>query len=116
MYNYLEHEVEDIKDWIITNDVDIPKEDTEELKETLYDDLWIEDSVTGNGSGAYFSTEDEAKKAVADNLDLLGEALKEFGCSWDIMKQGVHYADVTMRCYLLAQAVDQAVDELMERR
>lgn len=53
-YNYMEAVKEDVKNYI---DSEINFEDfdsLEELEEKLNDELWTEDSVTGNASGSYY--------------------------------------------------------------
>ena len=67
MYNYLENMVEDVKEYI-KNEIDFSEyEDMDELRESLNDDLWAEDSVTGNGSGSYTFNRAIAKEYVEGN-------------------------------------------------
>lgn len=62
MYNYLEAVKEDVKEYIEEN-IDLSEfGDIEELKEKLNEDLWINDSVTGNASGSYTYNRAKAKK------------------------------------------------------
>lgn len=79
MYDYREEVKNDVLDYI-KNEVDFNDfEDLEELGEFLNDELFINDSVTGNASGSYtFSTYD-AEENICHNLELLGEALEAFG-------------------------------------
>jgi hypothetical protein len=52
----------------------------------LYDLLWVEDSVTGNGSGSYTFNRCQAKEYLKGNLMIeLEDALNEFGCGIDII-------------------------------
>lgn len=84
-----------------------------EDEDKIYDDLWIDDSVTGNGSGSYTFSSWEAEENVCHNWDLLGEALSEFGC--DGMEMNcAEWADVTIRCYVLGQVIGEAVEEARE--
>lgn len=55
MYDYREAMTEDVKEWIKEN-VDLTEwtEDREGLEQQLNDDLWTEDSITGNASGSYY--------------------------------------------------------------
>jgi hypothetical protein len=86
-----------------------------EQAEKLNDELWIDDNVTGNGSGSYYCNSWKAEEAIAHNLDLLGEALQEFGSGPEyLIEQGAEAADVTIRCYLLNGAISKALDELEE--
>ena len=54
------------------------------------------------------------EEAICHNWDLLEEAIDEFGGDTDILKQGAEFCDVTIRCYLLGQAIGAALDELEE--
>ena len=114
-YNYLEAIKEDIKNYLLDNISEYDTSDLDDFKETLYDDLWEEDSVTGNASGSYTFTREEAKEYVGDNLDLMVEAFKEFGDTsrlLDYLKNFDFEAiDSTIRCYLLGQAIDEVLDE-----
>ena len=113
-YNYLENIKADVKEYI-NNEINLKDfSDREELEEKLNDTLWTEDSVTGNASGSYYSNSWKAEEALAHNWDLLAEAMKEFGCEVDLLEKGAEWADVTIRCYLLGQAIGEVLDEMEE--
>lgn len=113
-YNYMEAVTSDVKDYIEENDIQITEENRDEIEDLLRDDLWTVDSVTGNGSGSYTFNAWEAEENLCHNLDLLGEALREFGCGPEyIMENGAEACDVTIRCYLLPQAIAAAIDEIL---
>lgn len=116
MYNYQYQVLEDVKQYINDNiNLNEWKDDRDGLESQLYDDLFCDDSVTGNGSGSYTFNSYKAWDNLNGNLDLLGEALSEFGCDDSyILKQGAEACDVTIRCYLLGGAISEALDELME--
>ena len=87
----------------------------EELEEHLNDELWTCDRVTGNASGSYYCSTWRAEEAISHNWDLLADALDEFGQDGsDVLRQGAEAMDVTIRCYLLGQAISEALDELSE--
>ena len=117
MYNYLEAMKSDIKDYI-KNEINTANySDREELENNLNDILWNEDSVTGNASGSYTFNCADAKEYVTDNIDLLAEACKEFGVTNEtvgekFLNEDWEYFDVTIRCYLLNQAISEALDEI----
>lgn len=114
-YDYLQAVIDDVKEYINDNIEMSDYADRDELAEYLQDNLWTCDSVTGNGSGSYTFNAWQAEENLCHNLDLLGEALSEFGCEPDYLtKQGAEACDVTIRCYLLGQAIDAALDELWE--
>ena len=113
-YNYFEAVKNAVLDYINENEIKVTTSNKEELAEQLHDDLWANDSVTGNGSGSYFFNTWKAEEALCHNLDLLGEACEEFGSTADLLKDGAEACDVTIRCYLLPQAISEALDELEE--
>ena len=111
-YNYLENIKADVKEYI-DNEINLKDfSDREELEEKLNDTLWTEDSVTGNASGSYTFNTYVAEENICHNLELLGEALDEFGGSCDILKDGAEAADVTIRCYLLGESIAAALEEI----
>ena len=68
--------------------------------------------VTGNGSGSYTFSAYEAEENLCHNWDLLEEACNEFGCLEEAISQGPEASDVTIRCYLLGQAIEAALQEI----
>ena len=114
-YNYLENVTNDAKQAILENLNYWKFSDREELEEVANDELWINDSVTGNGSGSYTFSTWQAEENLCHNMDELEEACEEFGQDiGEAVKQGAEYCDVTIRCYLLGQAISAAIDELEE--
>lgn len=115
-YNYLEAVTSDVLDYIKEKiNLDEWKGNREGLEEKLNDELWTVDSVTGNASGSYTFNTWEAEENLAHNWDLLAEALDEFGQDGtDVLRQSAEAMDVTIRCYLLGQAIAEALDELEE--
>lgn len=113
MYNYEEAVKEDVLQYI-RDEIDFSEFDTlDDLEEFLNERLWTNDSVTGNASGSYtFSTYD-AEENLCHNLELLEEALREFGCTGEyLLTEGPEAADVTIRCYLLSGAISEALEEI----
>ena len=116
MYDYREAMTEDVKEWIKEN-IDLTEwtEDREGLEQQLNDDLWTEDSITGNASGSYYCNSYKAEESIAHNWDLLNEALDEFGQNdINVIKKGAEWADVTISCYLLWSVISEVLDELEE--
>lgn len=115
-YNYLEAVTSDVLDYIKEEiNLDEWKGNRDGLEEKLNNELWTVDSVTGNASGSYTFNTWEAEENLAHNWDLLAEALDEFGQDGtDALRQGAEAMDVTIRCYLLGQAIAEALDELEE--
>lgn len=118
-YNYLETLKEDIRQAIEEGyNLDEYRGDRDSLEQKLNDDLWIDDSVTGNASGSYTFNSYQAGEYVKENLDILKEAAEEFCCTdraekW-LFDEAWEDADVTIRCYLLGQAISEVLDEIEE--
>ena len=124
-YNYFEAVCDDIRYWIDENDdfkaehadengVWLTEDNRDDIASELNDLLFCNDSVTGNGSGSYFCNAWKAEECICHNLDLLGEALQEFGCDSNyILEQGSEACDVTIRCYLLGSAIEHVLDEMI---
>ena len=115
-YNYFEAVKEDVKSYI-ENEIDIKKAlseagDIDNLKDNLYDDLFCNDSVTGNASGSYTFNTWQAEENLCHNMDLLKEALEGFGCGIEYLEKGAEACDVTIRCYLLSSAISEVIDGL----
>ena len=109
-YDYRAHMIEDIKNYIEQQEIDWHEEPY------LYDTLWEEDEITGNGY-SYYASEAECQEYVATNLDLYFEAAREFDSfptsysEW-IYRNPAQRMDATIRCYLLGECLDKALEEL----
>ena len=112
-YNYYEAVKDDIKQYIEDLDVKVTTRNREDLEQSLYDDMFISDSVTGNASGSYTFNTWQAEENLCHNLDLLKEACEEFGSDCNIL-ESAEGCDVTIRCYLLSQCLHEVLDELEE--
>ena len=116
-YNYLESIKADVKEYI-NNNIDFQDfEDIDELREKLNDDLFVEDSVTGNASGSYTFNSYRAKEYVMDGMDDLLNAISDFGIDAKevgekFLNEEWEYFDVTIRCHLLGQAIDEVLDDM----
>lgn len=113
-YNYLKAVTADVLDYI-KDEINLAewKGNRDGLEEKLNDDLWTVDSVTGNASGSYYCNAWRAEEALAHNGDVLEEALAEFDQDGvNVIEKGAEWADVTIRCYLLGQAIAEALDTL----
>lgn len=108
-YNYREAICEDIRT-AINDNYETADYTREELEELLNEDLWIDDSVTGNASGSYTFNRWLAEEYLCHNLDLLQEACEEFCCKPDL--SNLEGCDVTIRCYLLGECIAAVLDEI----
>lgn len=121
VYSYLDAMVSDIIEYMEENHIEkIAKGDLDaenELAERLQDELWDEDSVTGNASGSYTCNAWKAEELLHHNMNLLRMALEEFGADAEMYKKALEsaeFADVTIRCYLLTDAIYLAIHEYSE--
>ena len=113
-YDYYQAVKDDIKQYIEDHDVKVTTSNREELESSLYDEMFISDSVTGNASGSYTFNTWQAEENLCHNLDLLKEACDEFGDEGTNILESAESCDVTIRCYLLGQVLGEVLDELEE--
>ena len=108
-YNYHDSMLYDINEWF---------EENEQMLgagfDTCYDQLWIEDSVTGNASGSYTFNRWQAGEYVQSNMGLAVAAFREFGSLKEFAEKVEadewEFIDVTIRCYLLSQVLSEAFE------
>ena len=112
-YDYKNAICEDIRNYIAENGISPANyADRDDMFNSLNDDLWVDDSVTGNASGSYTFNTFVAEENLCHNLDILGQAIEEFGCDpADFFEKGPEWADVTIRCYLLSECINKVIDE-----
>lgn len=113
-YDYLSAVENDVREYIENNVNFHDYSDLDEMKEDLNEKLFVEDSVTGNASGSYTFNTWKAEEYLCHNLDLLAEANEEFGGSSDILSDGAETCDVTIRCYLLGQAIENVAPDMWQ--
>ena len=117
---YMEQMVDDIIDYIKEQQIKITEENRDELQEKLNHDLWCEDSVTGNASGSYFFNSWKAKECVMeDGEKYIFDLVQDFEISSEevakhFLNGDWEWWDVSIRCYLLGSAIDEALDAIME--
>ena len=114
-YDYYDAVKEDVLNAIKEDDELLPREDEDRIdyEERLTDALWASE-VTGNGSYAYYySDEEDAIAAVMGNLDLCSEAYREFELDEDAVTfmSNIRSADVTIRCYILPSVIQDVIEE-----
>ena len=118
-YNYREHLKADVVDSL---DMFVPHsyDDVEEFRVHLDERLWVEDSVTGNGSGSYTFSREDAKENVLVNLDLLHEAMEDFEVTDEeigkrFMADDWEWFDVVIRCSLLSGVCEEVAEEYKDK-
>lgn len=127
-YNYLEAVKDDVKTWLVDNSSQFEEIkdnnkidgviDWDGVKEDLNETLWNEDSITGNGSGSYTFNREQAREYVleGDGLQYLKELVDEGWLTYEsIGKDVTNYdfegLDVSLRCYFLSQAIEEAITD-----
>jgi len=117
-YDYRSAEVEDIKS--VIDDYDYYGcSSIDEAKEWLNDQLWVNDSVTGNGSGSYTFSRARAEECLIGNMHLLVDAMEDYGCVLEDYKHALtdpEWCDVVIRCYLLGECIEAAFRDPAVRR
>jgi len=114
---YLEMVKEDVRNYIEENEIEVTADTREDIEQTLNDDLWIADSVTGNGSGSYTFNSYKAREYVFEDIETVKEALTEFCVDAEtiadkFLSEDWEYMDVTARCYVLGWAISEILDEM----
>lgn len=92
--------------------------DFEDAWESFYDDIYIDDAVTGNGSGSYWFNSKKAEESLEgflwdeDIIQLLGE----MGDSVEsIVSRGPEVADVIIRCDMLGEVSGELYNYVREK-
>lgn len=98
-YNYFEGVTEDAKNFICEN---IEQYDD---FDSMFDEMFISDWVTGNGSGSYTFSSYDAQQYVNnalwdEEINRLFEANGED--IFEVAKKGPELLDVCIRCYVLS--------------
>ena len=119
VHDYVEEMKADIAQYIADEAEIECGEDRDSFEQRLNDDLWFEDSVTGNGSGSYTFSTAKAHENVMGNEDYIREMVHEWGIeAQDLVDRFLRgeweWFDVSIRCYLLGQVLAEVLDELTE--
>lgn len=90
--------------------------------DVVYDNLFVDDAVTGNGSGSYFFNAAKAREAVADAIwdEKILDALSEIGISGDRIAQylrdnDAESLDVCIRCAMLSEVYGEIEEHFSDR-
>lgn len=88
-------------------------DDLEKNRDTLYDDAFVSDSVTGNASGSYTFSTWQAEENICHNSDLIQEVIEEFGAPNADRLYSAEYWDVSIRCLMLGRVFDDVFEEVL---
>lgn len=118
-YDYLKHVQDDVKDYLKSLDVGkfgLLLQQDEDTIDEVKDELFINDNVTGNGSGSYTMNREKAEQNLAGNWSLLKEAHDELDPGLDVLDKGAEFCDVLIRCYLVNEALNECLNDLLTER
>lgn len=117
-YDYREAMIKDIKKYIKDNPQEwVDPFITDDIQNYWYDLLWSEDCITGNGT-MWYTSEEKCEEMLAHNINLAFEACEEFMIDMKTLFKAAaegnaaRYIDCTIRCYLLGECLEKALEEL----
>lgn len=122
MYSYKDAVKSDVREWMDDNKDQLAGLDRNDMYEVVYDACWVADEVTGNASGSYTFSRYDARQNFFEDEDSdeyieqmiedgfstaeeIGKAVSE--SNWELL-------DVSIRCWLLCDAVNEILDEIFE--
>ena len=111
VYDYRQNIKDDI--YQLFYDGDYTSEILEQGESYLLDELFCDDSVTGNASGSYFFNRENARDALYGNEEFLSDAFTDFGYGAETLEDP-ETCDVLVRCYLLSECLSDIFDDLVE--
>ena len=88
----------------------------------MYDSCWVDDSVTGNVSGSYTFSRWEARQNFfndEDSDEYISQMIEDGFMSANelgkkIAESNWEYIDLSIRCWLLCDAVNDVLDEIYD--
>ena len=116
VYNYAESVKNDVKDFINEHKNKYKNYKDREKLETDLRDVLYDSDVTGSPNGSYTMSRWEAEENLCHNTDLLLEAIEKYIENGSNVHRLSSFTaeelDVLIRCYILGDAITQALDEL----
>ena len=90
--------------------------------DVVYDNLFVDDGVTGNGSGSYFFNAAKAREAVSDAIwdEKILDVLYNIGCDGKQIAQYLldgeaEALDVSIRCAMLSEVYGEIDEHFSDR-
>lgn len=115
-YDYFKSVKEDIQeklnDWFDDHNIE-DYSCIDDIVKDAHDEFFIDDSITGNASGSYTFNSWQAEENLCHNMDLLKDALNEFGGDLNKYIDSAEACDVTIRCYVLGQVIYEVVEDFV---
>ena len=91
--------------------------------DVVYDNIFVDDAVTGNGSGSYFFNAAKAREAVADAIwdEKVLNALSEIGVDGDqladyLRDNDPESIDVCIRCAMIGEVYAEVERHFSDRQ
>ena len=112
-YDYYDAVRENVAEYIKEN-IDLSEwtDKKDELYGFLNEELWDDDSVTGNASGSRFCNAWIAEECLLHNGELYKEAAREFAVPIEDFCNNPELADVSIRCYVLSECISDVISKL----
>ena len=110
IYDYLQAVTDDVIDYMKENNIDPYTVDLDDL----IDDAFIDDDITGYGSGSYTFDKIQAAQNLVGNWDLLRDCTANYP-DFDPLKAGPEACDIAIRRGVLGRAAKDAI-EIMKKR
>ena len=119
-YNYRESMKQDILEYMKENEDIWEGADIDTAEEILFDAMWTEDSITGNGSGSYTFNRWTAKEYLFGDYDAeeyFCEAVHDYDISAEevgkrFLESDYEWFDVTIRCFLLGSVLRECLSDV----
>ena len=113
-YDYLTALEADIKTWIIDNYFDISEySDNEDAHEFLHDELWDDNSITGNG-GNWYDSAAKCEEYLCGNWDLVLSAIDNFCIDTnDAIKKYKNKIPCFLDCLVRLDLLDAAIENVI---
>ena len=114
-YDYEDAVREDLKEFLHDR-IDYAGWKSNEIRahrDELYDDAFVDDSVTGNGSGSYTFNSWQAEENLCHNSDLIEEMEDEFGELPKDKRYDAETLDVSIRCMMLGRVFEDVLEDVV---
>ena len=120
MYDYKEVTKANVREWMEENREMWESEDRHDAYEIVYDATWVDDSVTGNGSGSFTFSRLEARRNFFEDEnsdDYVAEMIEDGFMDKALFAEKIacsdwEWVDVSIRCWLLGACVTEIMDEI----
>lgn len=93
--------------------------DLDDMAETLNDEVWVCDDITGNG-GMFYDTEEKCEEYICHNLILFFDIAHELDIDFVhetkyFSTNPAQYVDCVIRCYLVYECIWEILYEIKNK-